>query len=765
MKNLYTLRAAALASVCLLPLAAAAQEASQYDAEIDLGLRGQTKTSPVFGRYNGFVKDGAQALGGFSVKGGSAWDSGATDYFRIEGRDLDYTSDHFAPEGSVSVKGGNQGKWSGSAYYDAISYTGQQFYSAFAPAKNGLLGLQNGFQYYGGSPNPATAGPFTSVSASGATGTFNPMGLMALQQAGTRRDIFGGDVKFNLGDWTFSTGFKSEHKSGSLLQTIDASAAGLAFGQPVDYTTNRYTAQLAYAARGLQGVLSYTYSKFEDGLESVMVPYFTSKSLAVTSGTGTAFTTNQQTASFGTPPSNDAHYLNGSLGYDINDYTRMMGNFRVGVEMQNAPMTTGTGIVFPTGSIPANNLLGNPGSAGLAARVYGGNLTASSQPITHLDLRASYFIDGRSAGWNNKITGASGSSESNPSVNSLVSFGQDWTKQQGNLQAGYRLLPSTKLTLGYSFDRVDRDLSMVSHSNTNTGSVKLTSTPITNLVASVGYEHSSRNGSTQYYYVGGTPAAASTVVTGLTQLYGGNAAFLSVPYYQAARDADILKLRTDYKFSDSIAAGVNGKLASNNYHYPVGLIGVARDMTASIGPDVSYTPSKDMTAHLFYTYEEIYRGDRGAGVAYDLNGHFGDSASTSDQIHTVGVSGDWKINDRLKLLTSYTFYYGAISYELFNGLTTANTGIPTSTNVNVANLPNVNSSMHSLKLQGEYQVSPNVELAMGYTYDMFKDQDWSYNYPAAFYSSSGSGAVSLSSGETNPSYHVHSVFSAVRVKF
>jgi hypothetical protein len=91
---------------------------------------------------------------------------------------------------------------------------------------------------------------------------------------------------------------------------------------------------------------------------------------------------------------------------------------------------------------------------------------------------------------------------------------------------------------------------------------------------------------------------------------------------------------------------------------------------------------------------------------------------------------------------------------------------------NVANLPSVDSSMHSIKLRGEYQLADNVTLMAGYGFDFFKDNDWAYGWsPVIAQTTAANSATGLqsvntfTSGETQPSYRVHSLYTSVRVKF
>lgn len=337
---------------------------------------------------------------------------------------------------------------------------------------------------------------------------------------------------------------------------------------------------------------------------------------------------------------------------------------------------------------------------------------------------------------------------SNPTEYSGSAFntttGFSWTNQTASMEAGYRILPRTKLTLGYAFKEVHRTYQnsqsladWYTHSGENDLSAKLSSTPIARVNTSVSYEHSVRAANVAAYASGDQAL-----------------------WYQAPMVADTVKLRGSYDPTDDVSLGMNGKIALHHYNYPVRTFGLERDRNASIGPDISYRPSKSLSTHLFYTYEEIFYSNQIA-VNNATNGGYGTNASTTNTVHTTGISADWKPIDRLKLGADYVFSYGDINYNVFDGIVVSGVGAATQ---NLTNPSSVNSSMHSVKLKSEYELTPAISLLGGYQFDLLTDKDWAYN-AASVVSYNNNTAFLLTSGQTNPSYHVHTVYTAVRVKF
>jgi len=779
-----SLRAMALAGVCLAPLAAAAQELdtgtapgaapATYNNEIDVGARYQSSTSPLFGRYTGTESKGLGSLGGFSVKSGNTYDSANAPSFEASGANLNFQPNYLgstnaiAPEAELNLSFGQQGTWKASAYYNAITYVGQTFYSPYSVGG----GVAPGLLPFGGQTVTgvsATGVPILSPApASPNFGTANyyvthPFPTFQ-ETAGTRRDIGGVDGKYINGNWTITSGVRVEHKEGTVLQTIYSSNAGLAFPEPVNFDTDRYNITAAFNTRQLQAQIGYVFSKFTDNNAFVNLPYLFAS-------------TAQFTSQYALPPSSSAHYINGNVGYNLNQTTRATLNFQYGVEMSDNSLGAGTatpfnqigavGGVTPTLSF-ANAVGQNPSPIGDLARVYTAALGVTSRPLPKLDVKVSYGIDGRDNEANQiNFWGDEHGDGAFTSPQQHV-LQQNWTKQKATVDAGYNVLPSTKVTFGYRFDDVDRSsgaigsdplasIAWVGHSSENTESVKIADHTLANVNGSFTLEHAVRTGVMEL-------APGSNAVTAAT----GAVANASAPFYEAPRTADRAKFRADYTPSDEWTFGANARYETNHYKYPKYITGTERDYNASAGPDITFSPTKALALHGFYTYEEIYYVNDGNGVPSTLNGNYGWTAATTNSVHTAGVSADWKITDRLKLGTEYTFSYGDVAYNLFDG-GLASASATALSYQNIQNLPSVDSSMHSVKIRGEYKLADNISLMAGYGFDLFKDNDWAYGWnPVVAASTTGLAPLTVNtftSGESQPSYRVHSLYTSVRVKF
>ena len=234
---------------------------------------------------------------------------------------------------------------------------------------------------------------------------------------GTRRDILQLGGQYILGDWTFSTNIRHEHREGTLEESLRATYGGMAFTMPVDYDTDRFDLSAAYNLPDFQALIQYTYSRFTDNNLAVSLPFPVSGTASLSASSGPY----AQTALYSAPPSNSAHYVTAMLVDKVSPGTRITLNGRFGVELQNS--------MFPANSADPNlsSTLGNPTytwfqhlnslnqgtsatSPDAVAWVYQGNFTVTSNLATDLDGSASYSFDGRNVHLNQYQVWIGGSS-------------------------------------------------------------------------------------------------------------------------------------------------------------------------------------------------------------------------------------------------------------------------------------------------------------------------------------------------------------------
>jgi hypothetical protein len=811
MKTKLTVCALALSTAFWVPFAAMAQTAPaptpvpaipdallkpMSSSEISVGMQwlGGRNTGQ-YGRYNGFTTNGLDILLGFSVEKRDAWNSGNTSYFNVSGLNLDIqtgghltrtfrdsrymsdTSNRLGPNAELNLSFGEQGSWGVTASYDATSYTGN-IISSLWTINDGIGSLNNNMLPFGGaSNNPLTRGTVTSWNTTTLTPNFKQF------ETGTRREKVEVAGKVELDEWTFSTAILHEHRRGSLEESVRQTYGGMAFTLPVDFDTDRFDVSASYIDPDFQALIQYTYSHFTDNNLGVTLPFVVSiATLTANSGPYA------QQSFYSTPPSNSAHYFTAMFSDKLAPKTRLVFNGRVGLELQNNP--------FPPNSADPNlsSTLGNPtykwfanlnshnqgttaNSLDASAVVYQANVSINSELAEHLEGRASYSIDGRNVDINQYKIWFGGASLDATANSFNFSVVQNWVKQNGNLELAYLIIPesSTKLTANYSFNDTSRSNAQVGHSITNTATIQLSSMLGKEILGRLSYEHAIRSGVLHYGIAWGNLEIGEPEREGTP----------SGAYYQAPMVSDVVTLRADYAPVGDLSGGLFVKFANNHYHYPevesvatptnaglwtlVGVgQGISRDYNLTVGPDVNYRLSDNSNLHLYYTYGRIFYDNRGNGACAESNtgacvgsaGYF-QNTYTSD-MHTAGISGDWKVTDRLKLSSEYNLSMGSVIFGGYNGVMVSTV---TASYQNVTPYPDISSSMHDLKVTAVYQMTENIDGSLIYRYSMFSNNDWQYvPVPVIATTNTGTAISIVNAGYGPPNYNVSSVGMVVRMR-
>ncbi len=783
MVDRYTLKAALMATACLASLDAFAgnvfaDDPPYADNEVGIGGMGVFGTNAnLAGRYTGVNTTGGNLVAQFFYRGRFSDDATDSAYFNAGGDNLvfqfgtladgTFPYNSVANNGSLYLNFGRQGTWETGLSYDAITYTGNVIDSIYN-VNGGQATLNPGLLPWGGA-TAANPGPVTKANLT--IPVFNATNAMQPVQTGTRRDILGGNFKYFSGDWSFVGAFRHEQKDGSLEESYFGPYGGTAFALPIDYTTDRYDATLAWTTPVNQASLQYTFSHFTDGNSFVNLPY-------PFSNTAVPY---QLSAAYSTPPSNTAQYLTFQAATNAIANTRINLNLRGGLEFQDDTFPPNTADPNPAGTPGIGNL--NPdllgtsaGSPHARAKVFQLKASLYSRPAPNWDVNAYYDYDHRSVSINQyKVYSGGTGGESDANFNAFYFVvPQGWTKQNAGVDVGYRIAPQTdtKLTVGYRYDHISRGNAQVEDSNTNTVAVRLLS-QVGPVYGRLSYEYSDRSGSLNYL----TPWANLAGTPNGTDLnYSG-------AYYQAPMTSNTIKLMADYSPMQNVSTGLYLQWKDESYTYPAaGIIGpnvppltgvgggVKSDHNITVTPSVDYRPSDDVKLHFFYTFEQIYFNNIGNGAcstaaqaataACTGSAGFFQNKYTSN-VNTIGLTGDWKVNDTLMLRGEYTFAYGSVFFSEYNGVFVP---VPTASYQNVSNYPDIDSRMDMLRLTGVYKLMPQTDLLIEGTWSHYSDN--SFYDRASSIQGAGTTAVSiLTPGYASPNYNVGTIMVGVRFHF
>ncbi|GEM_PF-1831961 len=779
-----------------------------FENFIDLGAKYQSERSFKFGQYNGSFDPGGYALGAFLVRTRDPWNSGGTTYFEAGGGDLNLSQTQPMPNAFAYVKGGQQGSYELNFFLDRTAYfQSNTFHTIYGPGGgllNGAIGGGGTTGLTGTNANPALNNNGQNKSALLAP-------FLSQMTVGTQRTKFGGAGTIELAPgWSFTAAIDHEHKEGTKEQSLlfgsgknaniqgyngfnasfpgpaGAAACGAApnnvncaparnqgdlvyFPEPVNYDTDTYTARLNYQSDRLQARATYVFSKFTDNTLSFNAldpfPGAATARFSIVGGSSASSAGNQLTsadtlasglkvnAAYALPPSNSAHQFKGEIAYNLTPTTRINGNVAYSIELQDeafAPMTlNGNSTSIP--GLPINSLDGR-------VQTVFGNVAITSHPISGLDLRASYTIDDRDNETLrhiiNFIENDRLSTSSSAWTIGSITAPYSTVSQTGHLEGSYRIVPQLKATAGFEYENKTRTFTESNHSKETKEFVRLNSDLWGWGDASLGYTHSVRR------------ADDFCGLCGWQSLGHAENQRNLMSYNLASRTRDEIKATLAEQPMDDLSIGFVGKFYNNNY--PNTIVGMTNSHNLEAGIDVAYQPTKDITAHAFYNFEEIFFDQRGL-QSPSTPSAFNNvpwKAGTTNHVHTAGLDATWQATNEWKFGANYNLSYGNTAYLIADGngiiLTPAQqTGSNLATQLlyKIVPLPDVKSILNSVSVHAEWDFRQNMSLWMGYTYERFISNDWLNSIPATAYGNA------LLPGDANPSYSVHVVGVALRYKW
>jgi MtrB/PioB family decaheme-associated outer membrane protein len=797
-RKMSSFRALLGASVCLLPLLPVAALADDFDVSdkpaeaaappspnwITVGGQYSSGRSDYINRFSGNQAPGWNAVGSFNFISRDAWDSGKTFYFNVSGDRLGET------DRSVAIRVGEQGTWGLNVTYDGISYDGGHNYQSIFNSTGGLVGgLQPGSLTYDFALVQAATAHTNALWKPVLTA---PVPLQAYDMS-LQRDIFGINGKYQFGDWQITSGWRHEHKQGFQANSLTIAgvpsltsassggsyaaptstkpgssstlpngtfSSGMAyFLQPVEYETDRFDAMAAYSTRTYQAQLSYTYSQFQDSLQSVSLlnpwAFTPSSSIGTTSGAVAAIT-----GIYTLPPSNSAHQVKGSFGYNFTPTTRLTANLGYGLQAQNATFVPGTGSTTTAGAT-----LPTTGLNGVVETLFG-NVALTMQPLPKLNIRAAYTIDTRDNqttknAWINYPMSSSSSSQY-IYQNTPFSF----RHQTASLEAGYRIFGQTKLTVSDTLDEMYRSYASATDVESNRVQVKLRGPVTESVYGSLSGAYEQR---WAHAYDPNAWWAVHNALPGANNITDPSNFMM---FYEASRRHGEVKAMVDATPFDGMSVSLFGKAARDTYPAASNTLGLRNNRNLSVGPDVAWEVSKNLQLHAFYTYQQLYFDEAAlysSGYTASTNtvsatGYYTPyKLQDTNSVQTVGVSADWQaIPQKLKLGFDANLSMGDTAYALGEGVALLGSGIfsPTAIPANTfQSLPDVKSTLMTVSLKGEYSLTPTSALLFGYTFERFNYKDFMNGVGATQY------ANAFVPGTMNPNESVHIVYAALRVHF
>lgn len=683
-------------------------EPQVFHNEANIETTYQPRNSHRFGRYNGRAYDGATVNGDFSMIWREPWNSSDTQWGSVSGSNLGLTTR------SLEAAGGEQGAWRFSAGYDETPYYYSTNSKSLYTTGGETLGFRNNF----------------NIPAAAAQGTSSLTPYLGELDLKTQRQALKAGLQLTPdSNWTVRADVKHEHKEGTKPASLywgASPAASMAtggggavfFGETVDYDTDGVEAKLAYNTPVLQTELGYGLSVFKDNaaFNQLANPF------RINNNAG-------NTAVYALPPSNMAHDLSLNSALRLSDTTRLNLNLAYGQQFQDDAFLGVTTKSGSTASIPKSSLDGR-------VDTYFANMALTARPLPALDVKAALTYDARDNRTApmtvNVLTGDYYVAGTNVAVAQRTNP-YSFKTQTARLDGSYRLDGKTKASLGYALSQRERTLMEVDRDVEQGVNAKLTRS----FGPASGWVSASQSQRTVGRYQSGDAA----------------------PYTQHRKFFENDRKRTQFKLGSTVSpaedwsAGLSAGV--NRDEYPNTPSGLQHADGWTGTADLSWNPSKALTSSAYYTYE--YK-------AYDSTSCAANCASAwnsdiDDQIHTLGLTGDWQVvEDLVKVGTDYTLSYATTSTRLHS--------TSPATQRALQQWGDIRSVMQSLGLHSDVLLRPGTTLRFGYAWERLSARDWAYDGFGSSMAGTPTAITNmLTEGQESNSYNFHLFTIGVKVKW
>ncbi|MGZ5082693.1 MAG: MtrB/PioB family decaheme-associated outer membrane protein [Usitatibacter sp.] len=433
------------------------------------------------------------------------------------------------------------------------------------------------------------------------------------------------------------------------------------------------------------------------------------------------------------------------------------------------------------------------------------------------------------------------------------------TLNQANLDASYRLAKGQSIDAGYEFQKLDRsctgswiDCADANTTKENTGRIEWKAKLTETVAGRVSYAYSQRKVDNynenaflalvpmaNFLGVGGAATNGTTVATqsalaymianGLTGygplagfsppytgnalIYGNNGGIIPQALYgsrnninelpgmrrfnMADRNRDKVRSLVNWEATEQLS--FQGGIDYNKDDYDNSVFGLKSAQSYSLNFEGTYVAAEDLTASLFYTFEDIR--SKTAGDAYGANSNTANvngatgidpvvcygtilarnlngkqdpclqwNTDMHDKVDTLGftVRKTGLMGGRLRLGGDLTYSRQSTDIGV-NGGSYANNpfavaGAPAGTIaaffIAAQNLPNVTVKTTTLRLNAQYQIDKSSAVGFLYIYEKLSSNDWAYQGMQL-----GTGTNYLPTNEKSPNYNVNVVGVAYSYRF
>lgn len=674
----------------------------EYRSEVELGIGHNSDDAFKYGEFTGLEQEGAFAIGNLYYRRQDPADGDRSRYLELRGMGLGLDSR------SLQLEYGDQGHYRVEFGYDQLPrFQTEDALTPYGGVGTGTLRLPDTWQ--------------AATTTDGMTTFATDAHSIDLE---TERKRWKGGLRWNLdANWTLETRFRHEDKDGldsiaGAFGTNGGNPSAVILPEPIDYETNTLDIALGYAGEQAQFQLAYALSLFNNAESSLTFqnPYSASAGGAgwtAVSGYPTGF------GQMALPPDNQAHHLTLSGGYNFGNSTRMTANLVYGRLLQDERFLSYSATAELNSSLstplPRHSLDGRIDTLLL-------DLGLSSRPLRKLDLHASYRYEEQDNKTPRDIyVRIAGDAQMQPAgvanENARINLPYGYQKHRLSLDAGYRIRPRTRLTLGYQYDQRERDFQEVDKTREHTLKARASATPADKVTGWVEVARGVRDGSD---YVDNA-AFLDSHTQALLETLDEDERFENHPslrkFHLADRDRDAIRGRITLFPNDRLTFGVDGSYIRDDYEGSV--LGLDENRIYNTTLDASYSVKEGVDAYVFLTHENLRYKQHGHshnpfGLSSLTDPAQQWSASTEDRVYTAGVGAKWSLlNDKLDLDVAYSFSTAETNIDIDAGSA-----------LDTEPLPDINSRLHRVDIGLDYKLKDNLTTRLGYRYESLDTDDF-----------------------------------------
>jgi MtrB/PioB family decaheme-associated outer membrane protein len=712
-----------------------AEEEEFLTSEIEIGAGYVDEDSFKFGQYNGLEDDGLFFIGNANVYRRGAYDGDDTQYFRARANNLGLDNR------DVYVEFGRQGRFKLFALYDSIPHNR----------------INDGVTVYDGVGSNDLQAPagwpagLTDVSAF-PVATF-AKGLDIEHE----RNRYGvGMALTSNRRWSVDFKVRREEREGTKLTagvfgSNGGNPASVLLPEPIDYTTDLVDAGVNYTTEKAQFRLAYNGSFFNNDYKALKWDNLWTGGQP---GGGAWTDPVPDEGQLGLPPDNQAHYLSLSGGYNVSPKTRLHGQVRYSMLLQDEnflPTTINPDLTAT--ALPRNSLDGE-------LRELLVDFAADTRITNKLNLRANLrYIDSKNDTprdtylvVHNDVVDSGGAGTADARVNLPYQF----DKLNLGIEGTYRLGKMTKLRGGYHFEQVERNLQEVEETDEHTIFARLSGSLGQSTQGWLKYSYAQREGdaysTTRPFVEGHTAPYLGTLTPGCNEPAPTTPQCENHPelrkYIFADRNRNELTGVLNWFGADNFSVGARATYQNDDYDETV--LGLTEQTTRRLSIEPAYQVADLLSAHAYVTYEILEYDQRGHEFqGFGPTQNFTDptqrwSIDTEDTITTLGVGlTRKKIMENLDVALEYTYSDATTEMSSTSGPSGVFPGP-------AANLPDINTTLNRISLRLDYAHKRDLTFRFQYAYENYDTDDFALDGVVI-----GLSDDTLGIGNTSPDYDAH----------